>query len=313
MATAENPIHNTDEVEQLMLESWLPVAEKHAKESGGNIAVLDIDPELYPAQALDTHHISGRSQGSDVVKFAAQTVEPLFDETSAKLLSDSESEGPEAMKYVAGHINNGGNVIIGTNHGKVTDVVMALAAVYGHLKEEGVDFRSSLVISKMISLLASSQLKDEEGNPLVAIQALQVVSDDIFMSYPRTETTHSTPLARQLPDVIDAHNKAVSRAVKENLEEGGVLFAMAPSGTTDKLDTAGKVVTMGEVTPGTAKLMTAKNTLVLPIAAHFGEKPFMLASDMPRQLSSVFEAHDVMRSIARTLQANVPDVDFEYR
>lgn len=311
MATAENQIHNTNEVERLMLESWLPVAEKHARESGGAVGVLDIDPERYPAQRLDTYHLSGHPLDPAGVEAAAKIVEPLFGKAKEKLLDDDSSV--DALMRAAEHIDEGGNVVAATNHTELTDVIMAQAAVYCYIKEQGIEFDSSVIISKMISLLASNTLKDVEGNPVPGVLALQVLCNDIFMSYPRSETTHNTPLARQLPEVLDGHNQSVSKAVKEMLGKGGVLLAMAPSGTTDKIDTSGKITTMQKVKSGTAKIMAADNTMVLPIAAHFGEDPFMLVSDKPRQLTSAFEAHDVMHSIARTLQAKVDGSDFQYR
>lgn len=311
MATIGNETPNTADIQQLMLESWLPVAQKHAEGSGGQISVLDIDPEYYPAQRIDTFHVEGAPQAPGVVEFTASQVQSSFKEVAEDMYSDPRSA--EALDQAGELLAAGNNVVVGTNHEEITDVVMALAAVYNRLWTPDNDLTSALMVSKMISLLASNTIQDEKGRPVPGMIALQVVCKNIFMSYPKSETTKQTPLARQLPGVIKNHNETVKAAVAKKLGEGGVLLAMAPSGTTDKMDADKGTCTMEEVQKGTAELMTGDTTYVLPVAAHFGEGAFMRVCEEPRPLSATYDAHDVMRSIAAVLQANVSGVNYQYQ
>lgn len=299
------------QIERLMLESWLPVAEKHVESSGGDIAVLDIDPEQYPEQQLDRFHIPGNPQQPDVIKMAASFVEPRFEAISQAFYDDPKSA--EALEQAGELLDTGKNLIVATNHAQLPDVAVVQAAVYSYLKRQEREFSSSIIISKMISLLASNKLKDENGHPMPGLMALQILCDDVYMSYPKTDTTSKTALAQSMPEVIKSHNQTVSAEIAKRLGEGGMLLAMCPSGTTDKLEEGADVCTLQKVQSGTAKLMAHPNTHVLPIAAYFDENPFVKAAGDVRQLSSPDEAHDAMRSIARTLDQEIAEIDFRYR
>lgn len=303
---------NQNEIERFMLESWLPVAEKHAQGSNGEISVLDIDPALYPAQRLDTYHVAGNPQSPEVVEIAANLVEPHFTETSRKL-SDSVYN-TVILDQVGSLLESGDNVILVTNHMQLTDVAIAQAGVYSYLKREGCKFNTSLIMSKMISLLASNAFKDETGQPIPGVKALEVICDDAYLSYPKSETTSKTAIAQTMPEVIRSHNMMVSQAILQKLGEGGVLLAMCPSGTTDTFRDNGSTCVMHRVQSGTARIMAHKKSFVLPMATYFGEQnAFMKVSKDIQRVSSQTDTDIVMQSIAKTLDNEVPDINFIYK
>ncbi len=299
------------EIEQVMLQSWLPVAEKHASESGGDICALDINAEQYPEQGLDVFHFSGDPQPPQVITGTTMLVDDRFEAICKELYNDPTSAS--AFDRAGEILDDGNSVIVATNHTELIDVAVVQAATYNYLKGQEREFSNGLVISKMVSLIGSTKLQQkEEDMPIPATAVLKILCDDVYMSYPKTATTRKTELARSMPEVIRASNRKVSTAIAQKLGEGSMLLAMCPSGTTDKLEKTGDTCTLQPVQAGTARLMSREDTYILPIAANFGDNPFIRASDIPRQLSSPAEAHTVMQSIARTLQENLPQVEFQY-
>lgn len=303
-------MERAESIEQVMLESWLPVAEKHAQKSEGAIRVLDANPEKYPEQRLDTFCVQGDSQPSDVLDAAASFVEPRFIDIAQDFYQDHASSA--ALNRAGEILDSGQSVIVATNHTELIDVAIAQAAACSYLKREGHEFETSLVISKMISLMASDKLPYEDDEPMPALTALQILCDKVYMSYPKTETTNNTELAKSMPEVVAQHNQIVRTAIAQKLGEGGVLLAMCPSGTTDKLEQENDTCVMQRVQNGTAKLMAHEEAYVLPVAAHFGDTPFIKVSAQPAQLSSPEQVHEVMQSIADTLQHNIPGTEFRY-
>ncbi len=300
------------DTEQFMLESWLPVAEKHAEGSNDEISVLDINPEQYPEQRIGTYHIRGTAQAPEVVEIAANLVEPRFAEVSKQFYKSACNTA--VLDQVGALLESGDNVILATNHMQLTDVAIAQAGVYNYLKRQGREFSTSLIMSKMISLLASNAFKDETGQPIPGVKALEVICDDAYLSYPKSETTSKTAIAQSMPEVIKSHNMMVSKAIVQKLGEGGVLLAMCPSGTTDNLRDGGATCVMHRVQSGTARIMAHEKSFVLPMATYFGENDaFMKVSKDIQRVSSRTDADIVMQSIATTLDAAVPETRFIYK
>lgn len=299
------------ELEHTMLESWLPVAEKHAALSGGDIGVLEIDPAYYPAQAIDACHITpelvmpemSRSRvprSSKGVELAATLVEPRFADITAMLEADQDNI--EALDAANEILRNGESIVLVTNHLQLTDVVIAQAAVHNYLKRTNDEFRTALIISKMVSLLASNNIRDEKGRPVPGIMALQVLCDDTYLSYPKTETTSKLVIAQKMPGEIASNNRQVAALAKENLGKGAVLLAMSPSGSTDVIDARRETCELKRVQSGTAKIMAHENAHVLSVAIILGaDGPYIKVDGMPRKLKDPAESHLVMRGLTSVL------------
>lgn len=298
------------QAERLMLESWLPVAQKHASESDGAICVLDVDPMSYPEQRLDEYHTTGNPIQPESVSAITSLVNPKFDDICQEFYKDPASK--VALDQAGEILDAGENVIVATNHTELIDVAVAQAAIYNYLQGQGHEFSNGLVISKMISLIGSNKLADGDGKPMPAVAAVKMLCDDIYMSYPKTATTSETELSQKMPEIVRQHNRMVSTAIAQKLGEGGMLLAMCPSGTTDKLEKDSDTCVLQPVQAGTAKLMSREDTYILPVAANFGDNPFIRACDTPERLSSADKAHTVMQSIARSMQANSKGVKFQY-
>lgn len=298
------------EMEKLMLDSWRPVAEKHAVNSDGVVA-LDIDTERYPEQKVDVFHVVGEPMSPDFIDAAAPLVESSYEQVREDFCNNPSNVA--ALDNAGEILDAGESVLLATNHTELIDIAIVGAAVNGYLKRQNHNFSTGLIVSKMVSLIGPRALKDEAGEPVSAVNALKWLCDDVYMSYPKTETTKNIPLAQSMPNVIQSHNKKLRDAIAQRLDEGGVLLAVAPSGTTDRVQPDNGICVMQEVQPGTARLMAHENTSVLPIAVNFKcPTPYMEVCDAPRKLSSPDEVHLVMEQIASTLQERTEGVKFRY-
>lgn len=307
-------IHIQPERELQMLETLAGIAGRHVEASNGRLALLPIDPERYPAQRA--YYVDGTPQGAGIIETVANAASGHFPELQRQL-ADIESKSQEISR-VGELLKGGNNVVLATNHGDLIDIALVEAAVCCSLEKLGYQARSGIIISKMISVLGYRF--GEEVTP--AVDALQLLCDDIYLSFPRTETTSRSGLARLLPSDIERHNRKMRQHVKRNLKQGqpeadtpkpgGLLLAMAPSGTTDK-QTAERNFRLGTIGHGTAEMMTQDKTYVLPMAVWLQPEATSLAlADVPRVLRDEAAAHRTMGRIATTLTGLVGEKTFHY-
>jgi hypothetical protein len=292
-----------EEREELVFEELRRMASPHVEASDGLFTLLDHDEESYPAQSLRTWHVDGNPQDAGTVKWIARGIEPRFD-IFTDVLAESESSASEISR-IGEQLEKDQNIILVTNHGDLKDIAYTLAAYYVKLKEQRYDFRSSLVMSKIISFIGVG----EDGDS--AVNILKNICDEEYFSFPRTKSINQSRIAGGL---VTAYNEGVRKVMERRLHKGGNLFAMAASGTTDKpLEDDQSTISMGRIGHGTVKLMAAPNSLVLPIAVWLTPEDVVFKPcDIPRAINEDEEAHDVMALIAQTLTDSVPDTKFVY-
>lgn len=112
------------------------LAEDHISKSNGMLSPLPINPEDYPEQA--SHVIYGSPQPKEVVDGVATVAEPSYVELISQL---NTKEQEDRISGIAEELNEGRNVIIATNHGKLIDIAITQAAIYSKLKERNTSFR----------------------------------------------------------------------------------------------------------------------------------------------------------------------------
>lgn len=297
-------IHIKPEREEQMLNELALMAKKHVDNSEGQLELLPIDPETHPAQRA--YRIEGDPQSAAVIESIANVAYPKFPELQ-KQLNLTENQSREITR-IGELLEAGNNVIVATNHGDLIDIALAEAAIYCALDKLGYKPRTGIIISKMVSMLGYRLGEDIAP----AAEVLKILCNDIFLSFPRTETVRKSGLARLLPDDINKHNKRMTELLSENFAKGGVLLAVAPSGTTDK-EIRENRYRLGAISQGTSKILLQDRTLVLPMAMWLhGNSPIVALSDIPRTLHDEAATHQIMEKIATTLTTLVSEITFEY-
>lgn len=309
------PNHDSASKELRVLEEYGVQAESHISRSNGRMVLLDArpgtGPNEYEAQMLDCHRVvSTGPLGAGLVDIVATQAQERFPVLREQLKTPEN----HATIQTAGEIlKRGHNIMIVTNHGDTIDIALALAAVYCELDEIQRQPQTGIIISKMISRIGYVINQDEPATP--AVDALKMVCDDIFLSFPRTETMKKSQLFSFLPDHIDQHNQKIRKEIRERQEsDNGYLLAVAGSGTTDKPSTDNpNVYHMGSLSQGTIDMMRQANTYVLPISLFLeGEAPVFSVNGL-RSVTSDQEAHQVMLDNAQALNESVEGKTFVYR
>ena len=297
--------HNIEAREHEVLCELQALARPHVEASDGLFTLLPVDTENYPAQSLKTASIDGSPQDVGTVRVIAQAVERRFDQFTDKLDELEESDGE--ISRLGEMLRAGNNIILVTNHSDIKDIAYTLAAYYIKLKEKDFDFHSSLVISKIVSFLGVGL----GGHADPATNLLKNICDKEYLSFPRTKTIAESRIGTQ---IVDTYNGLVRQSMKHQLRHGGNLFAMAPSGTTDKPDPENPATTLlGAVGNGTAKLMMSDRSLVAPVATWITEDEIVFEPcDVPRAVNSIDEAHSLMDDIALHLSRRVEGRQFRY-
>lgn len=295
--------------ERIVYEELRGLAEPHVAASNGLFKLLEINPGEYPAQSLIVGKIDGKPQDVGIVDLVAKGIEPRFGVFTDKLDALEEDHGE--ISRLGEHLRNKQNLILVTPHGDIKDIAYALAAYYEKLKEGKYSFHSSLVMSKILGFIGVvSGEQGEHADP--AVNILKNICDEQYFSFPRTPSIEKSKIAKP---IVDGYNKFVRKAMTRRLSRGRNLFAMAPSGATDKPDPDDPdIIIMGEVGPGTGSLMMTNNSLVVPAAMWIDTEGVMFEPcGVPRAVNTMEEVHDVMDDIAAAQTEHVPGKRFIYR
>jgi hypothetical protein len=263
-----------------------------AQEHAGTMAMLTVDPVKYPYQGQYRYDSEPKPQA--VVDGIAESLHP---EAYPRIRRELRGRFSGQMEYIGKLLTGGQNVALTMPHGPMTDIGVGMAAVTGAIRERGFDFRTAIVVSFNVQFMGLKLAEDAPALP--AIDALGLLCDSVHFSIPRSERVKRSALMKYVSGrKIDASNKAMRANMDSEFDKGGMLLAIAPSGTTDKKQRDGNYH-MGKLGDGTAKLLASENLFVQPIAMHLPEV-FELAG-APRQLDTPDDVHDSMQEIAETL------------
>jgi hypothetical protein len=296
---------NKAEHELKMLEELAQLARPHA-EASSSLELLPIDPDKYPAQL--SLHIEGDPQSAAVIESIATIAEPRFSKLT-EVLEEREARTQEISR-IGELLKGGNNLVIATNHGNLIDIALVEAAVYSILDKQNYKFKTGIIISKMVAMLAFKL--GEDAAPCADV--LKLLCDDVFLSFPRSDSIRKSRFSILRPGEIDKHNKTMRNMVKQKLDDGGMLLALAPSGSKDKESQSEPgTYTLGPLGSGTLALMTHPRTYVLPIAIWLeGEEPFMEVCDIPKLITKDEDAHEMMDVISNSLSRGVEGINFCY-
>lgn len=287
------------DVQIRMLEYFVPLAEKHAADSGGTLSVLPIDPETYPGQV--GHIVEGAPMTPQDVRKYAGIVVPNFVDLSDTMKTNSS----ETIQKACEVIDNGGSLHIPTSHKKLIDPAYGLVTPTNNMRLEGQEFDTEIGVGKMLSLLAYNM----GGEQVPTVNVLTWFCNRIYMSIPHSKTIEESPILEEMPEEVAAHNGLVKAAMEERIARGRVVMGAAWSGTTDKRN-ALKETVFGRVNDGTAKLATHKNAWVAPVVLDLsqGQKDkYIEFSGKLRQLTTIAEVHELLGEMATYMSGKYSD------
>lgn len=299
---------------QVVLDEYEKLVQPHIQASEGMMRVLEADPETYPAQEYDRFHVEGDPQHAATIEYIAKTADARFPRYIESL---QNPENKTTVRTAGEIIKSGGNVILLTNHGNLIDIALAMAGNYCVMDRSGYRPKTGIIISKTISRVG--YVLDKEAPPVPATDVLKLLCNDIYLSFPRTESMMKSRIANFLSDDVSSHNRRLRKNIAGRLETGGYMLAVAGSGATDKQDPADPdTIRMGRVSDGMIDMMktkkdSKKTTLVLPMAVWLnGEEAVYDFCGGLQAVTHEEEAHGLMQQIAERLNDIVPDKNFRY-
>jgi hypothetical protein len=292
--------------DRLLLDELARLGRRHIDEGQGQLVMLEADPERYCAQ--QGVHLAGAPQPPVVIEGVAVLAEARFPELLAAMTMAEARHG--SLTTLAKHLRQGGNCVLVTNHGSLIDIALAEAALVCALAHHDVTFRTGIIISKVVSMIGIT-LGTEM---LAAADALTMLCDDVFLSFPRTKEVAQSALTTELGADIDLHNTAVKDLVRGTLDAGSTLLAMAPSGSVDRSDpTDDTTILLEGLSRGTMAWLQRPDVMVLPIAVWLRDRAATLeVVEGPRRITDDHEAHAMMHEMASVLTKNVARRRFVY-
>ncbi|MEK7594566.1 MAG: hypothetical protein AAB436_02945 [Patescibacteria group bacterium] len=279
-----------------VLAEMMPRAEEFAIQSGGDMRTMAIRPEdteNFPGQTGVV--VKGEPISVEGVDYIAGTVVESYNE----LKQNIRERSPETLSKIGELLEAGENVILVTSHGNLIDPAIALAAVSSLLREQGYKFEIAISLGKMIALLERKvDQGDGKAEYMAMVAVMQMLCDETYLSNPPNSESVKTGLREKMPEVIEEQNQLSKEAMIRGLDRGGVLLAMASSGTTHKLIDA-KNHLLGKVSGGTADIMSHEKTHVVTVAmdidgdGEYGDTYIDLISE-PEQLTGREQVDEMM-------------------
>jgi hypothetical protein len=307
------PLEHWREQQYLVSQELNDLAQKHATISGGKFSVLNIDPELHPAQKIITQSVDGNPSDTETLISLGRIVNESRPESIESMIHEfiKLEDKQEYVSSLGEDLSAGQNIIVITNHNEVQDIAEALASCHIALNQVGSEnnreyqFSTNIMLSKMIAHLGI------HGMPVVDV--LKQVCDKQYFSFPKTDSIRGTNIPEKL---VTAYNWSLKQRIKTKLRGGGNLFGIAPSGTLDKTSESSQShnqIVLAPVTDGTVEILTSANTKVLPIAILKTPDEFVFEIlGIPRHMRGADDVHQMMKSIAEVLSSSSVKKDFVY-
>jgi hypothetical protein len=208
---------------------------------------------------------------------------------------------------------NKNNLVFATSHGELVDIVYLFTAFCSTMAKLGYEdilkkHRRGIIVSHIVDRIGL-QL-NPNGDPLPADQALALLFNDVWKSYPNTES-----VAGLRGTFIETRKNNISmvQSVNRSLGRGGLILAMSPSGRQDKpMREDPDTTVLHAVTGGTMELMKHGNTYTLFAAVNLdSEDPQIQFSGeevngtwvegVPKRITDDQEVNDEMDKLAATL------------
>jgi hypothetical protein len=265
MTSEKPPLVNPASRLERVMKAGRAMAGKHL----AGFKLIDWHPEdavNFPGQDPDTFMVDGLRRPMA----ETDNIADLVTHGRYSIVRDTLAQDPNVGKIITavqGQIANNGNIIVVTPHGTVTDIAFALKLVSDLLEMRGDTPDSIIMISKMVPHIGK-ELEDKATGKkftIPAVQALRLLCNKVYLSWPKTESAKKATDDLPVEEITNI-NKQVTAGVLSDLKEGKKLVGIAPTGTTQVGEDG-----LAPFSEGTKRILTAPNTLVLTVVAHFDQ------------------------------------------
>ncbi len=288
------------------------IAAPHIAASAGLMVSLDYDPGTYPGQDPMNPHVQGfYPQPRNITDKVAVVAQKHYISARDAL---AERQGTEEKIVEAGeYLNAGGNIAVITRHDNLTDIAFALKKMSDLLHDRGYQPRSAaIVVSEMITRIGHIFVFNGTPKKIPAISTLQVICSDIYKSIPQTDSTEEEisklPNAEDIRAGISNRNKGMMSILNEQLDIGGVLLGLAPTGTTKVTVTESGDLSLAPLKDGTIKLMSHPKIRVLRMLVEYeGDAPFAYICGGLVDIKSAEDAEAALDVLAKADTKGIKD------
>lgn len=237
------------------------LAEPHI---GGRIQLLENNPNKYMFQNPLLYQVAGTPIPLDQADTISPVAQKGYLEERNRLFNDPEVT--DTIENIGKLVKKGKNIVVITPHDQLIDIVMALLVIRDMLLLAGQSYEpksTSIILSKMVTRIQYTV----EGLVIPAIDVIKLFCDDIYLSFPKTNT--SSEKIKNLPEsLINRNNSLLTSAISHQFYEGGALLGLAATGTTRRtLDDKTGRMKLSEVNSATANIMTSPKTYCVGILA----------------------------------------------
>lgn len=274
------------------------MAEPHVDASGGRMVHLDFDPAIYPGQDPDCFHIRGTPQSIENTDLAGEVAQPHYRAVRDALCI---KEGTTALIQEAGKwLEAGNNIAVITRHDDLTDIAFALKMTTDYLHYQGYSPESvAIMVSKMVAAIGHVFTFDGVTHQTVpAISTLGLFCTDIYESWQQTDSAKS--VFGELPhSCTSGLNRRLMKTINEQLDKGGVVIGIAPTGTTQVGRTETGELALASLSDGTVGLLMHPNTRTVSMLLDYeAETPYATYCSDLVNIDSVEKAKAVMNHLA---------------
>ena len=231
--------------------------------------IREHDSVQFPEQDPMAWHVDGNRMPIENTNFMADKITEGKYESIIGGLSNAYAVNKiadEVTEHIYGdgkENKGGGNVLVVTPHAEVTDIAFSLKIISDLLEARGKRPDLGILLSKMVP---EYNYLTSDG-PVSAIFVLQLLCSDIYMSWPRTDSSKS--LLDKLPkSELKRHNNVLLQGILKRFQLGKMVLAMAPTGTTQVNQRDSGERELAKFSERTTSMMLDPNTKVLVMVAN---------------------------------------------
>jgi hypothetical protein len=292
------------------------LAKPHVEAEGTRLRPLANNVTAHPAQDPFMYRYPGVVVERAVLDVIAKDTEPRFPGLMERL-----SQDPKARKVIDAtgeHLDRGdgqaknGNVWVISPHGDILDIAYVMKATIDRLHDQHyTPRRKIIVLSKALSMVGFELVPKQE--PIETVGTTGMLCDDVFLTWARTKSAKAA--VNRLPkSEVDRHNEQATEEMDQEFDQGGVLGAMAPTGTTRMARDRSGALILPVPNRGTLDLMMKPDTVILPVTAWFkSEDAIMAMPTEPLTITDDAAAHAMLKFMAEAMSEQIPEENFAYK
>jgi hypothetical protein len=248
-------------------------AKSHLAPFGGQLVILDYNPQLYRAQRLHNFCVEPKGLAPpDSVDDIGRLMMANYDDVAADL-RDPRTEQGAWLRESGERMRAGESAIIATDHKTLIGLGEVLGTLASALRHENFEFETAISLFRMLSVLGWKFKQDMPVAPCVDV--VSSFSHHTLQVFTRTRKTRESDLMERnaaMPAYTKANNQRVKEKTNALLAQGGVMLAQAPNASVWTWNPAGTQCVAERITAGTAEAMAHPKAHIVEVTFDVIEK-----------------------------------------